>query len=137
MLKLYSSFFLIYLAILYFNTSSCHIIKSANLSEAPYDIWAHYHWIWLGFDDENQDSIIKLVNDYKFYDIPLGAVNLDSSWPTKYENFIWNPDTFSNASEMIEYFHSIDLKVILWITSMINNDSTNFNEGNNGKKNTS
>jgi alpha-glucosidase (family GH31 glycosyl hydrolase) len=41
---------------------------------------------------------------------------------------------------MIDYIHSKDVKVVFWITSTINNDSTNFNEGkqkgyflNNGK----
>ena len=120
---------LIFVFIAKFTVTISYIIKPANLTEAPYDIWAHYHWIWLGFDDENQDSIKKLVDDYRSYDIPVGAVNLDSSWPIKYENFIWNPDTFQNGSELISYLHSFDLKVTLWITSMINNDSSNFNEG--------
>lgn len=111
------------------NLANCYIVKPANLTQAPYDIWAHYHWIWLANDEGEQNATIKLVNDYIAHDIPVGAVNLDSSWPLNYNNFIWNPKYYHNASEMIEYFHSLNLKVICWVTSMVNNDSSNFNEG--------
>ena len=106
-----------------------YIIQPANLTSSPYDIWAHYHWIWLANPEENQKNISKLVDDYISYDIPVGAVNIDSSWPQTYQNFIWNAGKFPNASEMVSELHNKNVKVIAWITSTINNDSTNFNEG--------
>ena len=119
----------IFILLVFCSSGNSYIVKPENLNSAPYDIWAHYHWIWLANEEGEQNATIKLVNDYISYDIPVGAVNLDSSWPLNYNNFIWNQKYYKNASEMIDYFHSINLKVICWVTSMVNNDSSNFNEG--------
>jgi len=106
-----------------------YIIPPVNLTKSPYDLWAHYHWVWLANPEENQKNISQLVSDYLSYDIPVGAVNVDSSWPMTYQNFIWNKEKFPNASQMVNDLHKQNVKVVCWITSTINNDSTNFNEG--------
>jgi alpha-glucosidase (family GH31 glycosyl hydrolase) len=133
-------FYKIFILTIFFGFIKSYIVKPADLNAAPYDIWAHYHWVWLSNPKENQNAIIELVNDYKSYDIPVGAVNLDSAWPQNYQNFIWNEKYFQNASQLVDYLHSKDIKVISWITSTINVESSNFNEGkdkgyflNNGK----
>lgn len=104
------------------------IVEPVNLSSAPYAEWAHSHWVWFANPDESQSSLLGLVDDYQSHQIPVGAVNIDSAWPQKYQNFIWNSEKFPNPAQMIEYFHSKDVKVICWITSTINNDSTNYLE---------
>jgi alpha-glucosidase (family GH31 glycosyl hydrolase) len=106
-----------------------YMIPPVRLSSAPYDIWAHYHWVWLANPQENQEAILKLVSDYQSYNIPVGAVNIDSSWPSTYQNFLWNLEKFPNASVMVDQLHSQNIKVICWITSTINEDSTNFAYG--------
>jgi alpha-glucosidase (family GH31 glycosyl hydrolase) len=105
-----------------------YIVEPVRLNEAPYAQWAHYHWVWLSKPSETQESLVDLVNDYLARSIPVGAVNVDSGWPERYQNFKWNAKNFPNPAEMVEYFHSIDVKVITWITSMVNNDSTNYEE---------
>ena len=105
------------------------VVPPEKLSQSPYAPWAHYHWIWWDHANENQSSLLQLVHDYQSYDIPVGAINFDSAWPDKYQNFIWNKQKFPDAKSLIDTIHSMNIKVILWITSTINNDSTNFNEG--------
>ena len=36
---------------------------------------------------------------------------------------------YPNATQMIEQFHSLGVRVILWVTSMINTDSPNYQYG--------
>lgn len=107
----------------------CYKFDKVNLVESPYPIWAHYHWIWLANPDETQESSIQLLKDYQSYSIPVGAINLDSAWPEKYQNFKWNKQKFPDPKSMINYFHSQNVKVLAWITSTVNNDSTNFEYG--------
>ena len=106
-----------------------YVVEPVKLEESLYPEWAHYHWIWLSFSDGTQENLTQLYKDYQSYDIPVGAINIDSSWPEKFQNFIWNATNFPNPSQMIDYFHSENVKVLCWITSTINNDSTNFIEG--------
>ena len=71
------------------------VVPPVTLSEAPYAPWAHFHWIWLAnTGEENQTNIMQLVKDYQSYGVPVGAVNLDSAWPDKYQNFIFNEKNF-------------------------------------------
>lgn len=105
-----------------------YIVDPVRLTEAPYALWAHFPWVWLHRDDESQESSIQLVNDYIYYDIPIGAILIDSAWPRSYQDFVWDPVKFPNATQMVSYFHSIDIKVVCWITSIIRNDSTTFDE---------
>lgn len=106
-----------------------YVVPPVRLSSAPYDIWAHFHWVWLANPQENQQAILQLVSDYKSYNIPVGAVNIDSAWPSTYQNFLWNLEKFPNASLMIDQLHSQNIKVVCWITSTINEESTNFAYG--------
>ena len=105
-----------------------YIVEPVNLAQSPYALWAHFHWIWLANHDETQDSLIQLLDDYDSYSIPVGGIIIDSSWPETYQNFKWNSTKFPNPGKMIDYFHSKNVKVLCWITSNINNDSTNFQE---------
>jgi alpha-glucosidase (family GH31 glycosyl hydrolase) len=57
----------------------------------------------------------------------VGAVNIDSSWSTGFNNFVWN-SKYPNATAMIEQFHSWNVRVIAWVTSMIDRDSPNWKE---------
>ncbi|RNA07901.1 glycoside hydrolase [Brachionus plicatilis] len=119
---------LIFFLLLNFSIN-CYTLESVDLAQSPYPIWAHYHWIWLANPDETQESSIQLLKDYQSHSIPVGAINLDSAWPDKYQNFKWNQKKFPQPKSMIDYFHSQNVKVLAWITSTVNNDSSNFDYG--------
>ncbi len=84
--------------------------------------------------------MLQLVKDYQQHNIPVGAVDLDSMWSTGnfgdirsfahlftgVNNFKWNTDKYPNSTWMIEQFHSMGIRVILWVTSMIDKDSDNY-----------
>ncbi|MDP2435389.1 MAG: glycoside hydrolase family 31 protein [archaeon] len=74
----------------------------------------------------NQQAEIDFVNGFLDRGIRVGAVDLDSGWSTGYNNFIWNTNKYPNATEMVDHFHSLGVRVILWVTSAINTDSSNF-----------
>ena len=65
--------------------------------------------------------------------LQVGAVDIESGWSTGYNNFQFDTHKYPNASEMVEYFHSKKIRVILWATSMINTDSSNYKEAHDKK----
>ena len=91
--------------------------------------WAHSHWVWLASSQANQSSEIDLVNGYLERDVPVGAVDIDSEWTTGINNFIWDTNKYPDAKGMIDYFHSIGVNVICWVTSVIDTDSSNYDYG--------
>ncbi len=79
---------------------STFIVPPAELPFATYHSWAHkvcnqfchktstnsntlswsQHWVWNHNSNSNQVNVSYLVNEYLSYDIPVGAVNIDSTW---------------------------------------------------------
>ena len=53
-------------------------------------------------------------------------LNIDSTWQTGWNTFVYNPAAFPNPAQMYSHFHSLGLKVTNWITGMINIDSPNY-----------
>ncbi|TNF26452.1 MAG: T9SS type A sorting domain-containing protein [Bacteroidetes bacterium] len=85
--------------------------------------WPAYvfsHWVWE--DESTQESALTLVDDYLQRDIPVNAIIIDSPWETGYNTFEWDTALFPDAQAMIDSFHSRDVKVIMWITGIINID---------------
>ena len=101
---------LLLFSIQFITLNAGYVVPPVNLPSAPYDIWAHYHWVWLANGSgRSKSDILKLVSDYLSYDIPVGAVNIDSAWPSKYQNFIWNSTKISKciSNGPIVYIHKI------------------------------
>ncbi len=67
-----------------------------------------------------------LVNGYKNRNISVGAINIDSGWSTGFNNFEIDTNKFPNLGELINQMHQSDIRVIHWVTSMIDNDSSNY-----------
>lgn len=92
--------------------------------------WIFGHWIWE--DGENTETAIRqLVEDYISRNIPVGVIVIDSPWETNYNTFEFDPILYPTAQNMIEYFHSHNIKVVTWITSLINYisfDGTNLGQ---------
>lgn len=88
--------------------------------DLPWPIWVFDHWVWE--DESTMESALTLVNDYKARNIPVSAIIIDSPWETGYNTFEWDTSLFPNAQLMIDSFHNMNVKVLMWITSMINTD---------------
>lgn len=92
---------------------------------APWPEWAFHHWVWE--DESTQESATALVDGYLERDIPVGAIIIDSPWETGYNTFEFDPDLYPDPQGMIDYFNSKGVRVFLWITSMINDDTELYN----------
>lgn len=88
--------------------------------DLPWPSWVFEHWVWE--DESTQESALQIVDDYIARDIPVSAIIIDSPWETGYNTFEWDTTLFPNAQAMIDSFHSRDVKVLLWITGIINID---------------
>ena len=87
--------------------------------------WAFEPWVWE--DTTNtQDSTVSLVQGYLERDIPVGAVIVDSPWSTHENGFVWDPARYPDPQGMIDGFHALGVRVILWVTGFINNDSPEY-----------
>jgi alpha-glucosidase (family GH31 glycosyl hydrolase) len=91
--------------------------------------WAHSHWVWLCSADANQTSEIQLVDGYLIRDVPVGGVDIDSQWATGDNNFIFDTSKYPDPQGMVDYFHDAGVRVILWVTSVIDTDSSNYQYG--------
>lgn len=96
------------------------VVEKAQLPALAYPLWAHKHWVWLHNDLGNQENVTNLVKDYEAHNIKVGAVNIDSTWETGFNNFAIDTTKFSDIKALIDDMHSQDIKVIFWITSMVN-----------------
>jgi alpha-glucosidase (family GH31 glycosyl hydrolase) len=91
-----------------------------------YADWAHKHWIWLHRESQSQAALLELYNTYTELNIPVGAINIDSRWSTGVNNFIWNTTKFPNIKQFVDFLHTKNVNTICWVTSLINEDSSNF-----------
>ena len=87
----------------------------------PWPEWIFRHWVWE--DESTQQSAQQIVDDYLSRDIPVGAIIIDSPWETGYNTFSWDKSLYPNPKAMVDYFHSRDVRVFLWITGVINTDA--------------
>ena len=92
----------------------------------PYAEWAHYHMVWLHNSQTNQVDIQKMFDDYTAHQIPFGIVNIDSRWATGFNTFVFNPTTFPSVRQMLDGFRSKNVHIVVWMTSMVNLDSSNY-----------
>lgn len=88
--------------------------------DLPWPSWVFSHWVWE--DESTQESALQLVDEYIAHDIPISAIIIDSPWETGYNTFEWDTALFHDAQNMIDSLHSRDVKVLLWITGIINID---------------
>ena len=81
--------------------------------------WAFSLWVWE--DDVNRAAAVwDLVEGYPRYDIPIGVAMIDSPWSTLYNNFVWDTKRYPEPQRMIDELHRRGLKLVLWMTNMIN-----------------
>jgi len=81
--------------------------------------WAFEMWMWE--DDYNTaEAVWDYVNGCRKHDLPLRTVLIDSPWSTAYNDFIWDTRKYPEPKKMIDDLHARGLKVVLWMTCMIN-----------------
>lgn len=81
--------------------------------------WAFKHIVWE--DSLNTEQGVKtLVDSYLSRNIPVEATIVDSPWSTAYNDFNWDKSKYPHPQEMITYFKQKDVKVILWLTGVVN-----------------
>ena len=84
--------------------------------------WVYQPWVWE--DNTNtQSATTALVQGYIDRDIPVGCVIVDSPWENAYNTFVFNSTAYPSPQQMINSMHSKGVKVLLWITSLINKTS--------------
>jgi len=84
--------------------------------------WALEPWVWE--DNINtQAAIENVVQGYLDRNIPGSAVIIDSPWETCYNDFEWWDVKYPNPQQMIDGFHADGIKVIMWISGFVNNDT--------------
>ncbi len=101
--------------------NSYDVTDTVDNYNLPWPAWAFSHWIWEG--EGTTQSATQIVDDYLAHDIPVGAIIIDSPWETGYNTLVFDEDSlYPGAQNMIDNFHSNNVKVLLWITGIINVD---------------
>lgn len=81
--------------------------------------WAFKHIVWE--DSLNTEmGAKKLVDSYLLRNIPVGATIIDSPWSMAYNDFNWDKSRYPNPERMISHFKQRGVKVILWLTGVVN-----------------
>ncbi len=81
--------------------------------------WAFEMWMWED-DENNAQAVWDYVNGCAKHHIPLRAVLIDSPWSTAYNDFVWDTRRYPKPKQMIDDLHARGLKIVLWMTCMIN-----------------
>lgn len=84
---------------------------------------------WISKDISSGEDTRAFVKGFRERDIPVGAVVLDSPWETQYNTFVPNPDRYPDFAGMVSELHADDIRVVLWVTQMVNVTSFDFEPG--------
>ena len=116
------SFFIIFLSTLF----------SKSLAQNPpiSPRWVFEPWVWE--DQHNTKTYtLNLINGYQDYDIPVGAIIIDSPWEAQidgtynetsnngYNTFIFDQNRYDQSGQFIQGLRDKNIHVILWITGVI------------------
>ena len=97
---------------------------AGEIPAALYPRTAHLHWVWNYNRYSTQGNVTELLEAYAAHNIPVGGINIDSTWSTAFTDFVPDPAKFDDFGEMVKKVHSqYKASVILWTTSMVNVDS--------------
>ncbi len=82
---------------------------------------------WIEFHTEvNQKGLEAYVDKIRSNSFPCKIVVIDDKWTPTYGDFAFDPAKFPNPKAMIDRFHSLGLKVILWATPFIEQAAKNY-----------
>jgi alpha-glucosidase (family GH31 glycosyl hydrolase) len=104
----------------------------ADLDELPAPELHTARWAfepWISKDISDRADTYAFVEGFRERGIPVGAVVLDSPWETNYNTFVPNPSRYGDFPSLVSDMHDRGVKVILWITSLVNETSIDFEPG--------
>lgn len=84
---------------------------------------------WISKDISDRADTYAFVDGFRSRDIPVGAVVLDSPWETHYNTFVPNPSRYGRFPEFVSDMHGRGVKVVLWITALVNQYSFDAETG--------
>jgi len=76
---------------------------------------------WISKDISDGADTYAFVQGFKDRDIPVGVVVIDSPWETHYNTFVPNEARYPQFAKMVADMHGQDVRVVLWMTQMVNN----------------
>lgn len=99
----------------------CEIAPEAPIDPPPIHTprWAFEPWI--SKDISSGPDTYAFVQGCIDRDIPVGVVVIDSPWETHYNTFVPNPQRYPEFPKLVSDMHAKDVRVVLWVTQMINN----------------
>ena len=98
-----------------------------TLAAPAWPVWVHEHWVWENEGD--QASTMENAMGFVNRGIPVGAVIIDRPWSTEWNTFVPDPEKYPDLEQLIKDFHAKDIRVMMWATSIINDDAPLFQEG--------
>jgi alpha-glucosidase (family GH31 glycosyl hydrolase) len=84
---------------------------------------------WISKDISDTDDTYAFVAGFRERDIPVGVVVLDSPWETNYHTFVPNPTRYHDFAKLVSDLRADDIRVVMWMTQMINRSSVDVEEG--------
>ena len=84
---------------------------------------------WISKDISDRADTYAYVDGFRDRGIPVGAVVLDSPWETQYNTFVPNPNRYGDFPSLVNDMHMRNVRVVLWITAMVNESSFDFETG--------
>jgi alpha-glucosidase (family GH31 glycosyl hydrolase) len=84
---------------------------------------------WISKDISTTADTYAFVDGFRERDIPVGAVVLDSPWETHYNTFEPSPSRYPDFDRMVGDMHSRGVRVVLWITQMVNQSGYDLETG--------
>jgi len=96
----------------------------AKTDQVPFPDWVLGQFVWE--DESTTESVRALVKGFQENGIPIGGVIIDSPWETAYNTFAVDPVRYPGMKQMIADLHSQGIKVIFWVTCMVNTDDPEY-----------
>jgi len=84
---------------------------------------------WISKDISDTQDTYDFVEGFRMRDIPVGAVVLDSPWETHYNTFQPSPSRYPGFDKLVSDLHARGVRVVLWITPIINSSSFDLEPG--------
>ncbi len=84
---------------------------------------------WISKDISDRADTYAYVDGFRDRGIPVGTVVLDSPWETHYNTFVPNPARYGDLTSLVADMHSRGVRVVLWMTSLVNETSFDFEPG--------
>ena len=95
-----------------------------SLEPLAYPAWTHQHWVWENESDDNQSR--EFVDGFTSRNIPVGVLNIDRPWDVEVGDFEPDEERYPQMKNLVDWCHAQDIKITLWTSCMINEDSKNF-----------